>query len=78
MGSVFTMFFAFVTKFFSAAEHVASACDHLGTWADEAAAQFADKARHDRQQALKVMLKEAGITELPKAKAKPVIAATAP
>ena len=67
MGYMFTAFFAFFTQLFSAAEKGASALNHLATWADEAAGTFEDKARHDRQETIKALLKEAGITELPKA-----------
>lgn len=67
MGYAFKALFAFFTQLFSAAEKGASALNHLATWADEAAGTFADKARHDRQEDIKKLLKEAGITEFPKA-----------
>lgn len=75
MGYAFKALFAFFTQLFSAAERGASALNHLATWADEAAGTFEDKARYDRQQDLKKMMAEAGITELPKANATPAIAA---
>ena len=71
MGSAFTALFAFFTQLFGAAEKAASALNHLATWADESAGTFEDTARHNRQQAIKEMMAEAGITSLPKAEAKP-------
>jgi hypothetical protein len=76
MGYAFTAFFAFFTQLFSAGEKLASAANHLATWADEAAGTFEDRARHDRQEAIKKLLQEAGITELPKAKTKAVATTT--
>lgn len=70
MGAAFTAFFAFIQQMFSAAEKGASALNHLATWADEAAGTFEDEARHKRQERIKEMMKEAGITELPKAPGK--------
>lgn len=67
MGQVFTALFAFFTQLFSAAERGASALNHIATWADEAAGTFEDEARHNRNERVKAMMKEAGITELPKA-----------
>lgn len=67
MGSMFTQIFAFITTLFSAADHAASAVNHLTTWADEAAGTFSDVARHERNMKLAAMMKEAQITELPKA-----------
>lgn len=75
MGHAFAAFFAFFTQLFSAAEKAASALNHLGTWADEAAGTFADESRHNRQERVKAMMKEAGITELPKAESKAKAAA---
>jgi len=70
MGHAFTAFFAFFTQLFSAAERGASALNHIATWADEAAGTFEDEARHNRNERVKQMMKEAGITALPKADAK--------
>ena len=70
MGTMFTQIFAFITTLFSAADHAASAVNHLTTWADEAAGTFSDVARHERNMKLAAMMKEAQITELPKAHAK--------
>lgn len=67
MGSVFNAIFGFLSQLFGAAERGASALNHLATWADEAAGTFEDTARHDRNEKLKAMMAEAGITELPKA-----------
>lgn len=67
MGTMFAMIFAFFTKLFSMMEKFASAGDHLATWADEAAGQFADVSRHERSENLKAMMAAANITELPKA-----------
>jgi uncharacterized protein with GYD domain len=78
MGYAFKAMFAFFTQLFSAAEKGASALNHLATWADEAAGTFADKARHDRQEDIKKLLKEAGITALPKAGETAVPVASAP
>ena len=69
MGAMFAQIITFITTVFSAAFHAASAVDHLTTWADEAAGTFSDVARHERQMKLQAMMKEAGISELPKAKA---------
>jgi len=43
-----------VTKSLSAVEKFASAVDHIGTWADESAASFADEAKDKRAQGLEV------------------------
>jgi hypothetical protein len=67
MGTMFTALFAFFTQLFSAAERGASALNHIATWADEAAGTFEDEARHNRNERVKAMMKEANITELPKA-----------
>jgi hypothetical protein len=48
VGIAFRQFLSALTKLFSAAEKVASAADHLGTWCDESAGAFADQAREDR------------------------------
>lgn len=72
MGSAFAALFAFFTQLFSAAERGASALNHLATWADEAAGTFEDEARHNRNERIKEMMKEAGITALPKAPERPV------
>lgn len=71
MGQAFAAFFAFIQQLFSAAERGASALNHLATWADEAAGTFEDEARHNRNERVKAMMKEAGITALPKAEPKP-------
>lgn len=78
MGSAFTALFAFFTQLFGAAEKAASALNHLATWADESAGTFEDTARHNRQQAIKEMMAEAGITSLPKPEAKPASATKKP
>lgn len=75
MGTMFTMIFAFITRLFSAAEKTASALDNLAGWADDASGTFADVARHERQMKINTMMKEAGITELPKAAPRKTIAA---
>jgi hypothetical protein len=67
MGAAFSAFFAFIVQLFSAAEKSASALNHLATWADEAAGTFEDEARHKRNERIKEMMAEAGITALPKA-----------
>jgi hypothetical protein len=67
MGTMFTAFFAFFTQMFGALERGASALNHIATWADEAAGTFEDEARHNRNERVKAMMKEANITELPKA-----------
>jgi hypothetical protein len=67
MGAMFTAMFSFLTLMFSGLERAASGFNHLMTWGDEAAGVFADEARHNRNERVKAMLKEAGITELPKA-----------
>lgn len=78
MGIAFKSFFSFLAMLFSGAERAASAVNHLATWADESSAQFADKARHDRQMELARMLAEAGLEELPKAKPMVSIATLTP
>jgi hypothetical protein len=70
MGAMFTALFAALTQLFGAFEKTASAANHLATWADEAAGTFEDEARHKRQERIKEMLKEAGISALPKAEKK--------
>lgn len=79
MGQAFKAFFAFIQQLFSAAEKGASAVNHLATWADEAAGTFADKARHDRNEENKELMRIAGITEFPsapvKSKSKPLAVA---
>jgi membrane protein YqaA with SNARE-associated domain len=67
MGASFAAMFSFFTLMFSALAKVASAANHLGTWADEAAGTFADESRHNRNERIKAMMKEAGITALPAA-----------
>ena len=77
MGAMFNAFFLFLTKLFSAAEKSASALDNLATWADEASGTFADVARHERNEKVKAMMKEAGITALPNKGKKPALEAPA-
>lgn len=78
MGNMFTALFAFFTQLFGAAEKAASALNHLATWADESAGTFEDTARHNRQEAIKQMMAEAGITALPKAEPKAAAAGKKP
>lgn len=75
MGSMFAQLFSFFTNLFSAADQGAQALNNLTSWANEASGTFADKARHDRNEATKAMMIAAGITELPKRGAKPVLPA---
>lgn len=74
MGQAFTAFFAFIIQLFSAAEKGASALNNLATWADESTGTFTDEARHNRQKRIEEMMKEEGITALPKAAQKTVAA----
>jgi hypothetical protein len=67
MGHMFSVLFAALSQLFSAFEKGASALNHIATSADEAAGAFADRTRHDRQESIKALLIEAGITEFPKA-----------
>ena len=67
MGAMFTAMFSALTLLFSAFERFASMLNHFGTWGDEAAGVFADEARHNRNERVKAMMKEAGITALPQA-----------
>lgn len=78
MGAAFTSFFAFIVQLFTAAEKLASAGNHLATWADEAAGTFADTSRHNRNMNTKALMEEAGITEFPKAAPKGTAVASAP
>ena len=48
MFAMFRQFFATITLFFIATEKIASASNHLATWADESAGAFADEARITR------------------------------
>lgn len=66
MGQAFQAFFAFIIQLFGAAEKTASAVNNLAEWADEASGTFVDKARFERNTATSEMLKQAGITRLPK------------
>ena len=52
MFAMFKQLFSAITLFFVATEKVASASNHLATWADETAAAFADEARIERQKKL--------------------------
>lgn len=70
MGQAFTAFFAFIIQLFGAAEKSASALNNLATWADEASGTFTDEARHNRNERVKAMMKQANITELPTAPVK--------
>ncbi len=70
MGAMFTALFNALTMLFSAFENGASALNHLAVWGNEAAGQFEDVARYDREEAKKKMLKAANLTDFPKAKAK--------
>lgn len=65
MGAMFNAFFGFLTKLFTAAEKLASAGDHLATWADESAGQFEDEARLNRQIKLKELQDAHGVSSLP-------------
>lgn len=52
MFNMFKQLFAAITLFFVATEKLASASNHLATWADESAASFSDEARIERQKKL--------------------------
>jgi len=52
MFAMFKQLFSAITLFFVATEKLASASNHLSTWADETAAAFADEARIERQKKL--------------------------
>jgi hypothetical protein len=79
MGASFAAMFSFFTLMFSALAKVAGAANHLGTWAEEAAGTFADESRHNRNERIKAMMKEAGITALPQAgQVAPTVAAASP
>ena len=49
MFAAFKSFFAALAALFGASEKGANALSHLGDWAEESAAQFADKARMERK-----------------------------
>ena len=49
MFAAFKSFFAALAALFGASEKGANALSHLGDWAEESAAQFADKARMERR-----------------------------
>ena len=52
MFNMFKQLFSAITLFFVATEKLASASNHLATWADETAAAFSDEARIERQKKL--------------------------
>ena len=52
MFNMFKQLFSAITLFFVATEKIASASNHLATWADETAAAFSDEARIERQKKL--------------------------
>lgn len=52
MFAMFKQLFSAITLFFVATEKLASASNHLATWADETSAAFADEARIERQKKL--------------------------
>ena len=52
MFNMFKQLFSAITLFFVATEKLASASNHLATWADESAAAFSDEARIERQKKL--------------------------
>lgn len=67
MGTMFTQMFAVLTMLFTALHQFMSALCNVATWTNEASGTFADVSRHERNMAKQKMMKEAGITELPKA-----------
>lgn len=62
MFNMFKQLFTAITVFFTAAEKLASATNHLATWSDETAAAFADEARIQRKQ--KLLLLNAETTKI--------------
>lgn len=52
IGMAVKQLFVAITVFFSATEKVANAVNHLATWSEETAAQFADEARINRAKQL--------------------------
>lgn len=48
MFAMFTRLFAAISSFFSAAEKLGQATNHIATWAEESAGAFADEARVNR------------------------------
>lgn len=55
MFKMLSILWAALGSFFSAFEKFGSALNHLGGWAEEAAAAIADEARMERQQKLAVL-----------------------
>ena len=55
MFAMFKQLFTAITLFFVATEKIASASNHLATWADETSAAFADEARIERQKKLALL-----------------------
>ena len=55
MFAMFKQLFTAITLFFVATEKIASASNHLATWADETSAAFADEARIERQKKLAML-----------------------
>lgn len=75
MFAMFNQIFATIGMFFSALFKLAGAADHMAGSVKESAASYEDETRLLRQHRVAELLKEYGITELPKAPPK-VIAAT--
>lgn len=69
MFAMFKQLFSAITLFFVATEKVASASNHLATWADETAAAFADEARIERQKKLANLKADLKAVEAKQAKA---------
>lgn len=70
MGQLFTAFLSLFTRLFSAAENAAIVAENITLWGAEASGQQVDIARANRQAALKELLEESGLTELPKPQAR--------
>lgn len=63
MFAAFKSFFAALAALFGASEKGANALSHLGDWAEESAAQFADKARMERKLQLEQFKKQIAAAE---------------
>lgn len=75
MFKMFAQLFVMFQVLFAAGEKGAIAVNHLGTWAEETAGQFADEARILRRAKMDDLLLEYNLSEIPKlevAQAKPV------
>lgn len=73
MGTTFAAMLAVFTTLFQAMQQFCMGLLNIATWTNEASGAFADTSRHERQQALRKMMAEAGITELPKAAPLPTV-----